>query len=95
MSIGNRIKPLPGKVMLQPYTVKKIGLIDIPEDQQRSAYQSKVLAVGADTEKEKMAVKPGDMVYHTMLPGTPANFEGEDYIFAKHENILAIIKEEK
>jgi len=94
MSIGDNIKPLPGKVMLQPLLVEKVGSIYLPEDQQRSAFQSKVLAVGEDTKNEKMVVKKGDIVFNTRLAGTPVNIEGEDYMFAEQKNILAIIKEE-
>ncbi len=94
-AIGERVKPLPGIVMIKPLKVEKVGSIYIPEDQQDSAFQSTVIAVGEDTDKVKIAVKPGDVVFHTRIPGTLVVLEDQEYIFAKHENILAIVDEDE
>ena len=93
-SIGERVKPLPGLVLIKALKVEQLGSIYIPEDQQQSAFQSTVIAVGEDTDKVKIAVKPGDVVFHTRLPGTLVVLEDEEYIFAKHDNILAIVEED-
>ena len=94
-SIGERVKPLPGIVMIQPLVVEKIGSIYIPDDQQESAFQSTVIAIGEDTDKIKIAVKPGDVVFNTRIPGTMVVLEEGTYYFAEHKNILAIVEEDE
>ncbi|MDY4132071.1 MAG: co-chaperone GroES, partial [Treponema sp.] len=54
--------------------------------------QAEVVAVGPGTEKEKIAVKPGDKILYDKYAGTTIKMDGEDYLILKNCDIIAIVE---
>jgi len=98
-----KIKPLADRVLIEPVSaeeVKKIGKISIvmPQtlDKERPE-QGKIIAVGAgkadkDGKIIPMNVKKGDMVLFTKYGPNEIKIDGQEYLIAKEEDILAILE---
>ena len=94
-----RIKPLGDRVLIEPlYEEKRKGGIILPEtvDKERPE-KGRVVAVGPgrideNGKKVPMSVKKGDKVLFTKYGPDEIKIDGEEYLIAKEENILAIIE---
>lgn len=96
-SIGvSRLQPTEGYVLLEPVKIqrKTASGIYLPESHDEKPQQAKVLAVGADTKKQKAPCKKGDMVIYKKWGGDEVKLGvGEkEYLFCKFEDILAVVK---
>jgi chaperonin GroES len=93
-----KIKPAAGYLLLEPVEAetKTESGIYLPESASEKPQRGKVLAVGADLETEKGKVKPpakkGDIVIYKKWGGNEVKVGVKEYLFAKFEDILAIVK---
>lgn len=92
------LKPASGYLLLEPYDAsgKTTSGIYIPESVSEKPQKGKVLAVGADEitdsgTKKKSPVGVGDVVIYKKWGGNEVKLEGTEYLFAKFEDILAIV----
>ncbi|MBQ0025801.1 MAG: co-chaperone GroES [Lachnospiraceae bacterium] len=89
-----KLKPLGDKVVLKQLVEEettKSGII-LAGGKQEKPQQAEVIAVGPGTEEVKMQVKVGDMVIFQKYSGTEVKLDGEEYIVAKQNDILAIVE---
>ena len=93
-----KITPLSDHVLIEPLKEeKKKGGIILPEtaDKERQE-KGKVIAVGPgkvrDGKKIALEVKKGDVVLFTKYGPNEIKIDGREYLIAKEEDILAIIK---
>ena len=88
------IKPMEDREIGKQATAetKTAGGRIIPETAQEKTQQAEVVAVGPGTEKEKIAVKPGDKILYDKYAGTTIKMDGEDYLILKNCDIIAIVE---
>lgn len=92
------LKPAAGYLLLEPTEAqeKTASGIYLPDSASEKPQQGKVLAVGDDeiTEsgtKRKSPTKVGDVVIYKKWGGNEVKIEGKEYLFAKFDDILAIV----
>ena len=93
------IKPLYDRVVIKPQAVeeKTQSGIYIPETAQKERPQiGEVVAVGTGKRTDsgdltKLTVQVGDKVLFPKYGPTEVSLDGEDYLIAKEEEILAIV----
>ncbi|MGB6838715.1 MAG: co-chaperone GroES [Microgenomates group bacterium] len=93
------LKPTAGYLLIEPAEPEKktASGIYLPETSEEKPLKGKVLAVGPDEITEKgikrtSPVKVGDVVIYKKWGGNEVKIEGKEYLFAKFEDILAIVK---
>ena len=93
------ITPTAGHLLIEPAEAEKVteSGIYLPETSEEKPQKGKVLAVGADEitdtgTKKKSPVKVGDIIIYKKWGGTEVKVGGKEYLFAKFEDILAIVK---
>jgi len=93
------IKPTAGHILIEPVEAEKktASGIYLPDSTEEKPMKGKVLAVGPDEmlengTKRKSSVKAGDYVVYKKWGGSEIKIENKEYLFAKFEDILAIIK---
>ena len=93
-----KITPLSDHVLIEPLREeKKKGGIILPEtvDKERQE-RGKVVAVGLgklkDGKRIPLEIKKGDVVLFTKYGPNEIKIDGKEYLIAKEEDILAIIK---
>lgn len=87
------IKPLADRVLIEPLpaeTQTASGLF-IPDSAQEKQHKGTVIAVGKGKKDEPMTVKVGDQVLYGKYSGSELQFDGNDYLMMREEDILAII----
>lgn len=94
----SKIKPAPGYLLLEPMKAeeKTISGIYLPDSASEKPQQAKVLAVGDEEvtdngTKRKASVKVGDVVIYKKWGGNEVKLEGVEYLFAKFDDVLAIV----
>lgn len=92
------LKPTAGYILLEPMEAeeKTAAGIYLPDSASEKPQKGKVLAVGADEVTEsgkvrKSPVKVGDVVIYKKWGGSEVKITGVEYLFAKFEDILAIV----
>lgn len=93
-----KINPAPGYVLLEPMAAqeKTTSGIYLPDNASEKPQQAKVLAVGSeemlDSGKTRKAnVKVNDVVIYKKWGGNEVKLEGKEYLFAKFDDILAVV----
>lgn len=92
------LTPTAGYVILEPAqaTKKTASGIYLPESSDEKPQMGKVLAVGAeqvvDGAKVASPAKVGDTVVYKKWGGNEVKLDGTEYLFAKFEDILAVVK---
>ena len=76
------------------------GGVIIPDIAQEETMQAKVLAVGPgaimlDGKYCKMQTKPGDIVVYPKFGAKKLDYNGEEYLILKENDVLTILTEEK
>ncbi|MBD3270850.1 co-chaperone GroES [Candidatus Peregrinibacteria bacterium] len=97
--ISNRIKPTDDRVLLKGISEidTSVSGIIIPETASKDRPQKgEILAIGPgkmgeDGNRIPMQVKVGDKVLFSKYAPDEINVDGEDYIIAREDHILAII----
>ena len=92
------IKPLSDRVVIRPLDAveKTEGGIYLPDTAKEKPQQGEIVAVGPGKVADngqliKLSVKVGDKVLYGKYSGTEITVEGEEYLFVRESDILAII----
>jgi len=87
------LKPINDRVVVKPAPAdeKTKGGIIIPDTAKEKPQRGKVIAVGPGKEEVKMTVKKGDVVLYGKYAGQELNYEGEDLLIMREDDILVII----
>jgi len=88
-----KIHPLADRIVLEQLQQEeqtKSGII-LPDSAQEKPKMAKVLAVGAEVKE----VKEGDVVLYKSYGPDDVKVDGQEYMIAKEEDILATVKEGK
>ena len=94
----SKITPLSDHVLIEPIREdKKKGGIILPETIEKERQEKgRVIAVGLgkirDGKRTPPEVKKGDVVLFTKYGPNEVKIDGKEYLIAKEEDILAIIK---
>ena len=94
----SKITPLSDHVLIEPIREdKKKGGIILPETIEKERQEKgRVIAVGLgkirDGKRTPPEVKKGDVILFTKYGPNEIKIDGKDYLIAKEEDILAIIK---
>jgi chaperonin GroES len=93
------IKPVAGYLLIEPTEKeeKTSSGIYLPDSAGEKPQQGKVLVVGSEEitdsgVKRKSPVKAGDVVIYKKWGGNEVKIEGIEYLFAKFDDILAIVE---
>jgi chaperonin GroES len=93
------LKPTAGYLVVEPVEPEKktAAGIYLPETSEEKPQQGKVLAVGPDEitdsgAKRTSPAKVGDLVIYKKWGGNEVKLDGKEYLFAKFEDILAVVK---
>lgn len=93
------LNPTAGYVVLQALEAeeKTSSGIYLPDSASEKPQQAKVLAVGEDEitdygTKRKSPAKIGDVVIYKKWGGNEVKLKGKEYLFAKFDDILAVVK---
>jgi len=88
------MKPVQKYILIEPVkdaNETKSGFV-MPESSQQKPAKGKVLAVGADTEKEKCPVEVGQTIVHRRYGGQAMREEGKELILIEFKDVMAICK---
>lgn len=92
------LTPLGDRVLVKPMPQeeKTKGGIILPDSAKEKPQKGEVIAVGKgkiteDGKLIEMEVKPGDIVIYGKYSGTEIKYEGDEYLFMKQSDILAIV----
>lgn len=85
-------KILAGKVLIKPIDIERKldSGIYIPETSKSKQLRGTVIAVGADTEDEKMEVIVGDIIVINAFTGAKIEVDKTEHILLNHREILYI-----
>ena len=102
-----KIKPLADRVLIEPISSESLpgsraektssGIVLPDTAKKERPEQGKVIAVGPgrlleNGELQKIGVKVGDIVLFSKYGPSEIKIKGKEYLIAKEEDILAIIK---
>ncbi|MBK8195526.1 MAG: co-chaperone GroES [Lewinellaceae bacterium] len=87
------MKPIADRVIIKPAPAdeKTKGGIIIPDTAKEKPQRGEVIAVGPGKDGNLMTVQIGDIVLYGKYSGQEINFEGQDYLIMREEDILVII----
>ena len=98
-SKNSKIIPAAGYLLLEPTEAedKTTSGIYLPDTASEKPQKARVLAVGDDEitdsgSTRKAGVKVGDVVIYKKWGGNEVKLESKEYLFAKFDDILAIVK---
>ena len=93
---ANKLKPLNDRVLIKRKTeTESQGGIILTESAQEKQQQGTVIAVGpgkytSDGTLQGMQVKVGDTVFFAKYSGVEFDFDNEDFVIMREEDIVAI-----
>jgi chaperonin GroES len=87
------MKPIADRVIVKPAPAdeKTKGGIIIPDTAKEKPQRGEVVAVGPGKDGNLMTVAPGDIVLYGKYSGQEINYEGQDYLIMREEEILVIL----
>jgi chaperonin GroES len=87
------MKPINDRVVVKPAKAdeKTKGGIIIPDTAKEKPQQGEVVAVGPGKDGNLMTVQTGDRVLYGKYAGQEFNFQGEDYLIMREDDILIIL----
>ncbi len=92
-----KIRPLGDRVVLKRISAEettKSGIV-LTGNAKEKPQEAEVVAVGpgyVDGKEIKMEVKVGDIVMFSKYGGSEVKVDGEEYIIAKQDDILAVLE---
>ncbi|MCB0594877.1 MAG: co-chaperone GroES [Lewinellaceae bacterium] len=88
-------KPINDRVVVKPLPAeeKTKGGIIIPDTAKEKPQQGEVVAVGPGKEGEKLNVNVGDRVLYGKYAGQEMNYNGDEYLIIREDDILVIVNE--
>lgn len=87
------IRPLADRVLVEaaPAEEKTSSGIIIPDTAKEKPQRGEVVAVGPGKDGNLMTVQVGDIVLYGKYAGQELNFEGQDYLIMREDDILVVI----
>lgn len=92
------ITPLGDRILVKPMAQeeKTKGGVILPDTAKEKPQKGEVIAAGKgklteDGKRIEMDVKAGDVVIYGKYSGTEIKYEGDEYLFLKESDVLAII----
>ncbi|WP_367390217.1 co-chaperone GroES [Lewinella sp. LCG006] len=87
------MKPINDRVVIKPATAEETtkGGIIIPDTAKEKPQRGEVVAVGPGKDGNLMTVQVGDVVLYGKYAGQEINFEGEDYLIMREDDVLIIL----
>ncbi len=87
------MKPINDRVVIKPAAAeeKTQGGIIIPDTAKEKPQKGEVIAVGPGKEGNLMTVQIGDTVLYGKYAGQEFNFNGEDYLIMREDDILVVL----
>ncbi len=87
------MKPINDRVVVKPAPAeeKTKGGIIIPDTAKEKPQRGEIVAVGPGKDGNLMTVQVGDIVLYGKYAGQELQFEGEDYLIMREDDILVIL----
>ncbi len=87
------MRPINDRVVVKPSPAedKTKGGIIIPDTAKEKPQQGEVVAVGPGKDGNLMTVQIGDTVLYGKYAGQELNFEGDDLLIMREDDILVIL----
>ncbi|HPG06441.1 MAG TPA: co-chaperone GroES [Saprospiraceae bacterium] len=87
------MRPINDRVVIKPAPAeeKTKGGIIIPDTAKEKPQRGEVVAVGPGKDGNAMTVKNGDVVLYGKYAGQELNYEGNDYLIMREDDILVIL----
>lgn len=87
------MKPINDRVVIKPSPAeeKTKGGIIIPDTAKEKPQKGEVVAIGPGKDGNLMTVSVGDTVLYGKYSGQELNYEGEDYLIMREDDILVIL----
>ena len=87
------MKPINDRVVVKPAPAeeKTAGGIIIPDTAKEKPQRGEVIATGPGKDGIKPTVKKGDVVLYGKYAGQELNYEGQDYLIMREDDILVIL----
>ncbi len=93
-----KVKPLSDRIVVRQADAEEMssGGIILPDTAQEKPQEGKVMSIGPGKTAEngeliKMSLKVGDRVLYGKYSGTEVTIDGEEYVFMRESDILAIL----
>lgn len=88
-----KFKPINDRVVVKPAPAeeKTKGGIIIPDTAKEKPQRGEVVAVGPGKDDKKMTVATGDIVLYGKYAGQEMNYEGEDFLIMREDDILVVM----
>jgi chaperonin GroES len=94
-----KVRPLHDRVLVLRLDgeAKTAGGIIIPDTAKEKPQQGRVVAagpgkVGDDGKRQSMGVKAGDRILFGKYSGSEVEFDGEEHLIMREEDILAVLE---
>lgn len=90
---GFSMRPISDRVVIKPAQAeeKTKGGIIIPDTAKEQPQRGEVVAVGSGKDGNLMTVKVGDVVLYGKYAGQKVEFEGEEYLIMREDDVLVIL----
>jgi chaperonin GroES len=87
------MKPIADRVIVKPATAdeKTKGGLIIPDTAKEKPQRGEVIAIGPGKDGNLMTVQVGDVVLYGKYSGQEINYEGQDYLIMREDDILVIV----
>ena len=87
-----KVKPLSDRIVVRQADAEEMssGGIILPDTAQEKPQQGKVMSIGPG-KLIKMSLKVGDRVLYGKYSGTEVTIDGEEYVFMRESDILAVL----
>ncbi len=87
------MKPINDRVVVKPAPAEETtkGGIIIPDTAKEKPQRGEVIAVGPGKDGKLMTVQAGDIVLYGKYAGQELNYNGEDYLIMREDDILVIL----
>jgi len=93
-----KVKPLSDRIVVRQADAEEMssGGIILPDTAQEKPQEGKVMSIGPGKIAEngeliKMSLKVGDRVLYGKYSGTEVTIDGEEYVFMRESDILAVL----
>jgi chaperonin GroES len=88
------MKPINDRVVVKPAPAeeKTKGGIIIPDTAKEKPQRGEVVAVGPGKDGNLMTVQAGDIVLYGKYAGQELQYNGEDYLIMREDDILVILE---
>ncbi len=88
-------KPINDRVVVKPLPAeeKTKGGIIIPDTAKEKPQQGEVIAVGPGKEGVQLNVRIGDRVLYGKYAGQELNYNGDDYLIMREDDILVVVSD--